>query len=105
MALQLPGAGLGLGEVFRHIVFVEEDLALQVVRLDEVAIDQPKMSDAGTDQDVGQNSAEGTAAAQRHMAGKQTALALHADAVEAHLPAVSFQRHVHLYAAPLNDGE
>ena len=36
---QLPRGGLGLGEIVGDVLLVEEDLALEVVGLDEVAVD------------------------------------------------------------------
>ena len=41
---ELPRGGLGLGQVVGDVVLVEEDLALEVVRLDEVAVDDPDVT-------------------------------------------------------------
>ena len=38
---QLPRGGLGLGQVVGDVLLIEEDLALEVVGLDEVAVDDP----------------------------------------------------------------
>ena len=72
---QLARGGLGLGQVVGDVVLVEEHLPLEVVRLDEVAVDDPDVADAGADQVVGQHGAERPAAAERDAAGQQPALA------------------------------
>ena len=72
---ELPRGGLGLGQVLGDVVLVEENLALEVVRLDEVAIDDPDAADPGADEVVGQHGAERTATADRHPACKQLPLA------------------------------
>ena len=79
---ELAGGGLGLGQVLGHVVLVEQHLPLQVAGLDEVAVDEAQMADAGADQGVGQHGAQGAAAAQGHVAVEQLALALLADAVK-----------------------
>src|SRR5262249_46937134 len=78
-------------EVLGDIVLVEQHLALQVARLDEVAVYETQVADAGAHQGVGQHRAQGAATAQRHARVRQFALALGANAVEAHLPAIAFQ--------------
>ena len=50
---QLARRGLGFGQVGGDVVLVEEDLTLQVVRLDEIAVDEPQMADAAAYQRVG----------------------------------------------------
>ena len=91
IAPQLARGGLGLGQVVGDVVLVEQHLPLEVVRLDEVAVDDADEADAGADQVVGQHGAERTAAAQRDAAVEQLLLARFADAGETHLPAVSFE--------------
>src|SRR5207248_961543 len=87
----------------RQVLFdehdVEEDLALEVVGLDKVAVDEAQVADAAADEGVGEHGAQRAAAAQRHVAVQEPALAVVADAVEAHLPAVALQRSLH-YASP-----
>ena len=51
-----------LGQPLRHVFFVEQDLALQVVEFDVVAIDDPDIPDARSDQMIGENQPQGTAA-------------------------------------------
>ena len=97
---QLAGGGFRLGQVLCHVVFVEEHLPLQVVRFDEVAIDQAQMADAGPHQRVGQHGAERSAAAQGDVAISELLLPGFAHAVEAHLPAVAIERHVLTHPCP-----
>ena len=68
---ELPRGGLGLGQVVGDVLLVEEDLALEVVGLDEVAVDDPEMADAGAGQVVGQHGPERPAAAERDPARHQ----------------------------------
>src|SRR5262249_27586373 len=91
---QLAGRRLGLGQVLGDVVFVEQDLPLKVVGLDEVPVNKAQVPDSPAHQGVGQHGAEGAAAAQGHVAIQQPALALLADAPKAHLPAVALQRAV-----------
>ena len=91
ISAELARGGLGLGQVVGDVVLVEEDLPLEVVRLDEVAVDEPDVADAGADQGVGQHGAERPAAAERDAAGQQPALARLAEAGEADLAAVAVQ--------------
>ena len=89
---ELPRGGLGLGQVVGDVLLVEEDLALEVVRLDEVAVDDPDVADARADQVVGQHGPERPAAADRDPAGHQLALAGLAQRGEADLAAVAVER-------------
>ena len=73
---QLARGRLRLGQVIGDVVFVEEDLTLKVVRLDEIAIDDADEADAGPHQGVGDHGAERAAAAQGDTAFEQLALAL-----------------------------
>src|SRR5207245_8295082 len=103
---QLAGGGLRLGLVLGHVVLVEEHLPLEVVRLDEVAVHDADVADAGAYQDVGQDGAQRAAAAERDVAGEQPALARFANAVEAHLPAVAVEGNVgHAYSSGSRDAE
>src|SRR5205823_3278589 len=88
---ELAGGGLGLGQIGRDVALVEEHLALKVTRLDEVAVDEAQVADAGADEDVGQHGAQRAAAAQGDVGVAQALLPFFADAVKAHLPAVAFQ--------------
>ena len=64
-AAQLAPRGLGLGQAVGDVLLVEEPLALQVVQLDEVAVDDAQMADAAPRQVVGDHRA-GRAAADQH---------------------------------------
>ena len=68
---ELPRGGLGLGQVVGDVFLVEQDLPLQVVGLDEVAVDDPEVAHAGPRQVVGQHGPECTAAAERDPARQQ----------------------------------
>ncbi len=89
---QLARGGLGLGQVVRHVGLVEQHLPLEVARLDEVAVDDADEADAGADQGVGQHGAERAAAAERDARREQLLLPGLADAGEAHLAGVAFER-------------
>src|SRR5207302_7725249 len=89
---ELAGGSLRLGEVLRDVMLVKEDLALKVMRFDEIAVDQAQMSDAGPHKGVGQHRPQGAATAQRDMGVHEFALAGLGNAIKAHLPAVAFQR-------------
>ena len=89
---ELPRGGLGLGQVGGDVVLVEEDLPLEVVGLDEVAVDDPDVPDPGPDQVVGQHGPQGPAPADRHPRGHQLALAGLAQGGEPDLPAVAVER-------------
>ena len=86
----LRAAASALGRLRGDVVFVEEHLPLEIVRLDEVAVDEAQMADAGADQRVGQHGAQRTAADEGDAAVQQPPLAFFADAAESHLPAVAF---------------
>src|SRR5687768_351556 len=44
---QSAGGGLGLRKLVFKVAFVEQLLPLEVVRLDEIAVDQPNSADSG----------------------------------------------------------
>ena len=87
---ELERGGLGLGHMARHVALVEENLALEVARLHEIAVDDADVPDAGPHQDVRQHRSQRAAAAQGDARAEQFPLALFAHAVETHLSAVSF---------------
>ena len=89
---QLPRGGLGLGQVVADVLLVEEDLPLEVVGLDEVAVDDPEVPDARADQVIGQHGPECTAAAERDPAFQQGALAGFAQGGKADLARVAIER-------------
>ena len=93
---ELPRGGLGLGKVVGDVLLVEEDLALEVVRLDEVAVDDPDPTDPRADQVIRQHGAERPAAADRDAAGQELALARLAQRGEADLAAVTVERVGHI---------
>jgi len=54
--------GDGLWEDVESVGFIEERLPLQVGGLNEIAIDDPEVADAGANEEIGCGSADGTAA-------------------------------------------
>ena len=78
-------AASALGRLSRDVLLVEEDLPLEVVGLDEVAVDDPEVADAGAGEVVGQHGPERAAAAERDPAVQQGALAGFAQGREADL--------------------
>jgi hypothetical protein len=77
--------GDGFGELLVGVVFVEEDLALEVGEFDEVAIDDADVSDAGAGEAVSEDAAEGAAAGEQDGAVFEALLSEFADAAEEHL--------------------
>ena len=57
------GRGDRFGKLSGNVVFVEQDLPLQIARFEEVAIDDPHVADPGSHQGVGQHATEGSTAA------------------------------------------
>ena len=55
-------AACGFGQTFARVGFVEEDLALEIGRLDEVAVDEGERADAGACEQRGRGRAHGSAA-------------------------------------------
>ena len=88
---ELARGRLGLGQVLGDVVLVEKDLPLQVVGLDEVAVDDAERADAGPGEVVGQHGAERTAAAERDPALHECTLAGLAELRETDLPAVTIE--------------
>ena len=83
-------------------MLIEQHLALEIMGLDEIAIDQAKMADAGPNQGIGQDGTQGPATTKCNMAIEQPALAFFAHAREAHLPAVAFESGVHYSPSSLS---
>ena len=88
---EVAASGFGLGEGFAGVVFVEEDLALEVGGLDEVTVDEGEAADAGAGEETGGG---GTGCADSDDGGVGVAeamLALGADAGEEDLPGVTVE--------------
>src|SRR5262249_4609183 len=77
---QLASRGLRLGQVRRHVGFIKQYLALEVMRLDEIAVDDAQVTDTGPYQGVGQHGAQSAAATECDAAIAEPDLALGADA-------------------------
>jgi hypothetical protein len=71
------------------VLLVEQDLALQVRLLDEVAVDDPQRPDPGARQQRRLHRPERPAADQDDARRHQPGLALGADLLEQHLPGIA----------------
>ena len=77
--LQTPGGGDGFGDLLGGVALVEEDLALEIGQLDEVAIDDSQETDAGAGEELGSDGAERAAADEEQARFCEAILALGAD--------------------------
>jgi len=85
----LAAGGFGLGEGLEGVGLVEEDLALEVGGLDEVAVDEGEGADAGAGEEGGCCCSGGSAADDGDVRGGELALALSSDAGEEDLTGVA----------------
>ena len=85
----LAAGGFGLGEGLEGVGLVEEDLALEVGGLDEVAVDEGEGADAGSGEERGCCCSGGSAADDGDVRGGELALALGSDAGEEDLTGVA----------------
>ena len=85
----VAAGGFGLGQAFAGVGFVEEDLALQVGGLDEVAVDESEGADSGAGEQRGGGSAHGTAADDGNVSLGEALLAGCADSCEEDLAGVA----------------
>ena len=83
------GGGDGLGEFLGRVIFVEEQLALEIAEFDEVAIDDAEEADAGAGEELGGDGAEGAAADDQGAGAVKARLAFRADLGENFLAAKS----------------
>ncbi len=88
-AAEFFGGGDGLGALGGDVVFVEEDLALEVVEFDKVAVADAEEAEAGADEGVGEDGAEGAAAEEDGAGVAEAVLAVGADAFEEDLAGVA----------------
>jgi len=86
---EMAARGLGFGEGVAGIVFVEEDLALEVGGLDEVAIDEGEAADAGAGEETGGGCAGGADADDGCVRVQKTLLSALADGGEEDLAGVA----------------
>ena len=89
MRRSLLAAAMALGSPSATSCFVVEELPLQIVELDEIAIDDAHEADAGADERFGDDGAEGTAAADERAAGGESLLPFFAEGGEADLAVVA----------------
>jgi len=86
---EVAASGFGLGEGVAGVVFVEEDLALEVGGLDEVTVDESEAADAGAGEEAGGGGAGSSDADDSCVSLLEAALTLGADAVEEDLAGVA----------------
>ncbi len=91
IARSFRAAASALGRFVGDIGLVEEDLALQVMGLDEVAIDDADHPDPGPGQVVGQHRSQGAATAEGHSALQERPLARLAELREPGLAAIAVE--------------
>ena len=84
----------GLGERVAGVGFIEKSLALQVRRLDEIAIDDANAADAGTHEQIGRRRADRAAAHDDGTGRHQALLSLLAKTSEQDLPGIFFAEQV-----------
>ena len=85
----VAAGGFGLGEGVAGVGFVEEDLALEVGGLDEVAVDEGEGADSSACEERCGGRAHGSAAYDGDVGGGKTLLADSADAGKENLTGVS----------------
>ena len=89
---ELAAGGFGFGEGVGGVLFVEEDLALEVGGLDEVAVDEGEVADAGAGEERGGGGAGGADADDGDVGAGEGRLAGLADAGEEDLAGVALGR-------------
>lgn len=72
--------GDGFREGFARVGFLEKRLALKIRELDEVAINDSEAADAGANEEIGRDGAEGSAADKNGARLEESLLAFFADA-------------------------
>ena len=85
----LAAGGFGLGQGGARVGLVEEDLALEVGGLDEVAVDECEVADAGAGEQRGGGGARGSDADDGDVGLSEELLATGADAGEENLAGVA----------------
>lgn len=76
-------------------------MALEIGRLDEIAVEDAKAADAGADQQAGGGCADGSAANDYGAGGEEALLALEAEALKKYLPGIFFlKKIVHDFSGP-----
>ena len=76
-----------------HIILREQTLPLEVGWLDEISVDQSKMSDAGPDQMIGHRTAQRTYSSHQHRSGPESFLSFSPNAFEQGLAVVPMHGH------------
>ena len=82
---QLLLRGKRFGQGFFGVGFIEKRLALQVGRLNKIAVNDSQLTDASADQETGGSSSDRTATDDDRTGGEQSFLAFRTDPGEKHL--------------------
>ena len=93
--------GDGFGESFAGVIFIEQGLALEIGRLDEIAIEDANAAYAGADEQAGGGCANGTATNDYGAGVEETLLTLEAESFKKYLPGIFFlEEIVHDFSGP-----
>ena len=91
MAHQPIGSRYRLRKTSLGIQFIEEHLSLQIRQFDNIAVDNPQMSDAGAHELIGQTASQSAAPDQHGSRAAQDVLSRRADLREQNLSLISVQ--------------
>ena len=80
----------GFRQGFARVFFIEQNLALQIAPLDEIAIDDAHTANSCPDNEIGQGSAQGPTTDDGHRRRAQPLLSLFADFRKKDLPGITF---------------
>jgi len=82
-------SGDGLGKRFASVGFIEQSLSLKVGRLDEIAVNDAQVADAGANEQIGGCRAQRAATDQDYARGQEPLLSIFANTGEKDLARVS----------------
>jgi hypothetical protein len=98
---ELAFGGDRFGEGVAGVIFIEQGLALEIGRFDEIAIEDANATDAGADQEAGRGCTDGSAANDYGAGGQEPPLALEAKTFKKYLPGIFFlKKIVHDFSGP-----
>jgi len=90
-ACEFVCGGDGFGELGAEVVFIEEDLTLEVGEFDEVAVNESDVSNACADEGFGEDGAERADATDENAGVQEALLSCRADPVKEDLAAVAIE--------------
>jgi hypothetical protein len=98
---ELALGGDGFGEGVAGVIFIEQGLALEIGRLDEVAVHNSDAAYTGTDEQAGSGGANGPTANDYGAGVEEMLLALEAESLKKYLSRVFFlKKFVHDFSGP-----